>query len=104
MYLHLHREYREFSHHQEDYLQFLLHRQFDYPSLFGDKYDRAVVGGRCAGVRRVPSLRVEESALNFFLGGESMTVEASFTDGLNHRTGCDVNGLPRIRSVIEPAF
>ena len=44
--------------------------------FFGDKYDRAVVGGRCAGVRRVPSLRVEESALNF-LGGSSMTVEAS---------------------------
>ena len=33
-----------------------------------------------------------------------MTVEASFTDGLHHRTGCDVNGLPRIRSVIEPTF
>jgi hypothetical protein len=34
--------------------------------FFGDKYDRAVIGGRCAGVRRVPSLRVEESALNFW--------------------------------------
>ena len=56
--------------------------------FFGDKYDRAVIGGRCAGVRRVPSLRVEESALNFW--GESMTVEASFTDGLRHRTGCEV--------------
>ena len=31
--------------------------------FFCDKYDRAVVGGRCPGVRRVP-LRVEESALN----------------------------------------
>ena len=37
--------------------------------------DRIVIGGRCVGVRRVP-LRVEESALNF-LGGASMTVEAS---------------------------